>query len=634
MGLTATIDLTGRAVVVTPTPAADLDRFLGGRGLGLKLLWQHVHGPLDPFGPANPLIFTVGPFTGTVWPAGARGQVTFHSPLTDVYGYANSGGHFWAALAHCGFDALVIVGQAAEPVYLDVTPAAVAIIPAPELWGLTTAELHDRLAVDRTTRIACIGPAGENGVRIAGIINDRSRAAARAGGGAVMGSKRLKAVIVHDARPAPAPRAFVAVAGAMARKTHKHPESQALHRWGTPLLIRGKNMAGDLPAYNHQAGQVPFYARIDAEAIDRYVTRHKSCHACPIGCDHETRVAEGPYATELGGPEYETVDALGPMLGLADIEAIIYANRLCNDLGLDTISTGVCIAFAMELRQRGLYTDPQFSLEWGDPASVLGLIRAIAHRQGTGDLLADGVKRAAEKLGPETQPYALHVKGMELPRQEPRIAKAFGLGHMTSNRGADHLYALPTVDIASNWEAARALFPAEMLPQLMDLADETYKADLVVYSENYSAVSDALGICKFATTETFALMPEDAAAGLSALRDRPITAAELLQAGERIVNLERLYNARLGLTRSDDRLPDRFTREPLPIYAFARDEATGAVQQSAQPIHVGLVRDPQAMLDRYYRLRGWNAQGLPTAEKLRELGLTSYAAPQPTGDGA
>lgn len=621
MGLTATVDLTTRTVAIAPTAEADLDRFLGGRGLGLSLLWQHVAGPLDPLGPANPLIFTVGPFTGTSWPAGARGQVTFHSPLTGIYGYANSGGHFWAALAHCGFDALVVLGQAAEPVYLDVTSGAVAIVAAPELWGLTTGATHDRLAAGNATRVACIGPAGENSVRIAGIINDRSRAAARAGGGAVMGSKRLKAVVVHETKSAPVPRPFVQVAGSMARKTQAHPESQALRRWGTPLLIRGKNMAGDLPAYNHQAGQAPFYAQIDAEAIDRYVTRHKSCHACPIGCDHETRVTEGPYATELGGPEYETVDALGPMLGLADIEAIIYANRLCNDLGLDTISTGVCIAFAMELRQRGLYADDRFSLAWGDPDCILGLIRAIADRRGLGDILADGVKRAAARLGPATQPYALHVKGMELPRQEPRIAKAFGLGHMTSNRGADHLYALPTVDIASNWEAARALFPPEMLPQLMDLADETYKADLVVYSENYSAVSDALGICKFATTETFALMPEDVAAGLAALRGKAITAAELLRAGERIVNLERLYNARLGLTRAEDRLPDRFTREPLPIYAFTRDDATGEVQRSAQPIHVGLVHDPGAMLDRYYRLRGWDEQGLPTAEKLRELEL-------------
>ena len=621
MGLIATIDLTRHTVTVAPTPEADLDRFLGGRGLGLSLLWEHVHGPIDPLGPDNPLIFTVGPFTGTSWPAGARGHATFHSPLTGIYGYANSGGHFWAALAHCGFDALVVLGQAAEPVLLDITPGAVAIVPAAELWGLTTAEVSERLGASGAVRVACIGPAGENLVHIAGIINDGSRAAARSGGGAVMGSKRLKALVVHDARPTPTSREFPKVAGEMSRKTHKHPESVALHRWGTPLLIKPKNMSGDLPAYNHQTGQVPFYAKVDAEAIDRYVTQHKSCHACPIGCDHVTRVEDGPYATELGGPEYETVDALGPMLGLEDMEAIIFANRLCNDLGLDTISTGVCIAFAMELRQRGLYADPEFSLEWGDPASILGLIRAIAYRQGTGDILADGVKRAAEKLGPETMPYAMHVKGMELPRQEPRIAKAFGLGHMTSNRGADHLYALPTVDIASNWDAARALFPEEMLPKLMDLADETYKADLVAYSENYSAVSDALGICKFATTETFALMPEDVAAGLSALRGKPITTVELLRAGERIVNLERLYNARLGLTRADDRLPDRFTSEPLPIHTFTRDEATGEVQKSEQPIHVGLVHDPNAMLDRYYRLRGWDERGLPTAEKLRELGL-------------
>lgn len=621
MGLTAVVDLSNQSVSLSQTPEWDLDQFIGGRGLGLSLLWQRVHGPIDPLGPENPLIFTTGPFTGTSWPAGARGHVTFHSPLTGIYGYANSGGHFWAALAHAGFDALAITGQAPEPVRLEVRQGEVTIIPCPELWGLTTAEVEALTGASRDLRVACIGPAGENGVRIAAIINDRSRAAARSGGGAVMGSKRLKAIVVHDGPPREAPPGFGKVAGEMSRKTRRHPESQALNRWGTPLLIGPKNMSGDLPAYNHQSGQVPFYAMIDAEAIDAYVTRHKSCHACPIGCDHMTRVQSGPYATELGGPEYETVDALGPMLGLDDMEAIIFANRLCNDLGLDTISTGVCIAFAMELKQRGLLMDPQYSLDWGDADSVLGLIRSIAARSGTGDLLADGVRRASEKLGPATAPYAMHVKGMELPRQEPRIAKAFGLGHMTSNRGADHLYALPTVDIAHNWDAARAIFSAEIVEKLMDLADETYKADLVVYSENYSAASDALGICKFATTETYALMPEDLAAGLTVLRGKPVSADDLLRAGERIVNLERLYNARLGCSRADDRLPVRFTSEPLPVHAFSRDPDSGAVIRSDEPIHVGLVADPEAMLDRYYRLRGWDDAGLPTADRLKELGL-------------
>jgi aldehyde:ferredoxin oxidoreductase len=215
----------------------------------------------------------------------------------------------------------------------------------------------------------------------------------------------------------------------------------------------------------------------------------------------------------------------------------------------------------------------------------------------------------------------MHVKGMELPRQEPRIAKGFGLGHATSNRGADHLYALPTIDLAGNLEAAQRFFPAEIVPALMETDDETYKPDLVFFAEHYCAVSDALGVCKFTTAETYALYPEDLAAGLSALWGREISGEELLTAGERIVNLERLYNVRLGLSRVDDRLPDRFTSEPLEVYAFDSDEATRDVRPSPEPVHVGALRDFDGMLDRYYRLRGWDENGVPTPETLRRLGL-------------
>jgi len=209
----------------------------------------------------------------------------------------------------------------------------------------------------------------------------------------------------------------------------------------------------------------------------------------------------------------------------------------------------------------------------------------------------------------------MHVKGMELPRQEPRIAKGFGLGHVTSNRGADHLYALPTIDLAGNWDAARRFFLSEIVPALMETDDETYKPDLVVLSEHYCALSDALGVCKFTTAETYALFPEDLAAGLSALWGREVSGEELLTVGERIVNLERLYNVRLGLSRADDRLPDRFTSEPLEVHTFDRGEITG------KPVHIGRLRDFETMLDRYYRLRGWDENGVPTPETLQRLGL-------------
>jgi aldehyde:ferredoxin oxidoreductase len=471
--------------------------------------------------------------------------------------------------------------------------------------------------------VACIGPAGEHRVRVAAIIVDGSRAMARCGGGAVMGSKGLKAVVARGDGRLDLPPAFREEARRAFDVVRDHPHVAGLREWGTVLLVAGKNATGDLPAYNHQKGQVPWARRVDAEAVARHTEKTAGCFACPIRCGRVTRVESGPHAGDLEGPEYETLDALGPMCGVADLEAILHANRLCDDLGLDTISTGTIIAFAMECHQHGLLDDDRHSLSWGDADTLLGLIEDMAHRRGLGDLLAEGTRRAARELGREARPLAMHVKGMELPRQEPRIAKGFGLGHATSNRGADHLYALPTIDLAANLEAAERLFPPEMVPRLMDVADETYKPDLIVFTEHYCAVSDALGVCKFSTAETYALYPEDLARGLSALRGRTVSAEELLTAGERIVNLERLYNVRLGLDRSDDRLPERFTADPLPIHTFEARGECADPEPSDEPVHVGRLHDVESMLDRYYRLRGWDSRGIPTEETLRRLEIVA-----------
>ena len=613
----AWIDLSTSTTNLRLPDAGLTTRFLGGRGLGAALLFRHLVDPSDPFAPGNPLIFAVGPLTGTPWPAGARTHVTFHSPLTGVYGYANAGGFFGAALRRAGYDALVITGRAEQPVYLEATPDGIAIRPAAHLWGLGVHATHEALATGGA-RVACIGPAGENGARFAAIIGDGSRAAARCGGGAVMGSKNLKAVVVRGQRPLNLPAEFRTLARRAFEQVRDHPNVTGLRDWGTVHLVAIKNYSGDLPARNHQLGQVPWADRIDAQIIARYTHKTKGCFACPIRCGRVTRVESGPHAGDLEGPEYETLDALGPMCWIDDPEVIIHANRLCNDLGLDTISTGVTIAFAMECHQHGLLDDSELSLEWGDMDTVLGLIQRIARRQGLGDLLAEGTRRAAQTIGGDAAYYAMHVKGMELPRQEPRIAKGFGLGHATSNRGADHLYALPTIDLARNLDAAKRIFSPEIIPALMDTDDETYKPDLIIFSEHYCAVSDALGVCKFTTAETYALFPDDLAAGLSALWGREVTAAELLTAGERIVNLERLYNARLGLSRAADHLPARFTAEPLEIYDLDRDGATG------EPVHVGRLRDFEAMLDRYYRLRGWDKTGVPTPETLQRLELDKW----------
>ncbi len=617
----ALINLSTSQVTITQTPADLLKKFLGGRGLGAKLLFDTVGPGVDPLSPENHLIFTTGLLTGTPWPTSARLHVTFKSPLTGIYGYANSGGFFGAELRHAGYDALIVTGRAEEPVILRVTDAGVTIEPAGDLWGRATGAVHDALLESGAGRVACIGPAGENLVHLAAIVNDRSRVAARGGPGAVMGSKNLKAIHVRAGGRPPLPTALRNAARAAAAKLKADPHLDGLRKYGTLVLMEPKNASGDQPARNHQMGQVPFIHQIDAGAFDEYLLEHKGCYACPIKCGRRSRVTSGPYAVELGGPEYETTNALGPMCWIGDPEVIIYANHLCNQHGLDTISTGVTIAFAMELHERGLLDAPDLTLEWGDAETLIGLIERIAHRQGIGDLLAGGTRDAARRIGHGAERYGMQVKGMELPRQEPRFAKGFGLGHATSNRGADHLYALPAIDLAGAWETAGRIFPAEIVPELMAPANEKYKPDMVVYGEHFCAISDALGICKFSTVEEYSLFPDDLAPGVAALWGEPVSGDDLLTIGERIVNLERLYNVRQGLGRADDCLPRRFTGEPLPLFEFGLDPETGQVRRSEEPLRYGQIEDFDSMLDRYYDLRGWTRDGVPTSETLRRLGL-------------
>jgi aldehyde:ferredoxin oxidoreductase len=632
---TATVDLSSSKVEIVETPAEDLCQFLGGRGLGAKLLYEWVGPDVEPLSPANVLIFTAGPLAGTPWPTSARLHVTFKSPLTGAYGYANSGGFFAAEMRHAGYDAIIVTGRAPEPSVLHIEDGQIAVEPAAALWGANTSEVHQALLGPEPKasagRVACIGAAGENLVRIAAIINDHNRAAARGGPGAVMGSKNLKAVHVRASGRPNIPPELRAAAKEATAKLNQDPRLDGLRRFGTLFLMDPKNMSGDQPAKNHQLAQVPFIEKVNDAAMDHYLVEHKGCYACPIRCSRKSAVKEGPYAVEIGGPEYETTNALGPMCWIDDPEAIIYANHLCNLHGLDTISTGVTVAFAMELHEKGLLDDPELSLEWGDAKTLTGLIERIARRQGIGDLLAEGVRRAAQQIGGTAGRYAMHVKGMELPRQEPRVAKGFGLGHATSNRGADHLYALPAIDLGGAFDIAQRIFPAEIVPELMETDNEKYKPDMVVYGEHFCAVTDALGICKFSTTEEYSLLPDDVAPGLAALRDEPVSGRDLLAYGERIVNLERLYNVREGLARADDQLPGRFIDEAVPLYGFERDPETEELRQSPEPVGHGRIYDFDGMLDRYYELRGWSRDGIPMPATLRRLGLDAYLDQVATG---
>ncbi len=625
MPFTAFIDLTHSEIDVQTTDPALIRRWLGGRGLGASLLYQRVGPEIDALSPQNCIIFTSGIFNGTPWPTASRYHVTFKSPATGAYGYANSGGFFGPELRRAGFDALVITGKAPAPVYLCVADQDIQIISAQHLWGLSTSETEERLVAEAGGRVASIGLAGENRVCMASIINDKGRAAARCGPGAVMGSKNLKAVhIIASAKGLPTGPDFHHLAKQASDRLIHSQDTQGLMNGSTLFLMAIKNNIGDLPAKNHQFGQVPFIDTLDAKTFSKYWTRRKGCAVCSIRCSRYSELNDGDKTIKIEGPEYETADSFGPLCWNPDPEVVIRANALCNDHGLDSISTGVTIAFAMECHQHGLLNDDEFSLEWGDPHSILGLIQRIAERQGLGKLLSEGTLRAARLIGNGAEQFAMQVKGVEIPRQEPRVAKAFGLGHATSNRGADHLYALPTIDLAGHWEAARKLFPEDTLPSLMDIADETYKADVVIYGENFCAIIDSVGLCKFSTAETYVVMPDDLAEGLQAL-GYSFTGDELLTIGERIVNLERLYNQRHGFNRQQDVLPERFTKEPLSVFSYTRTSEDGPLKQSDTPIATAQIHDFDAMIGRYYQLRGWDDQGLPTRQTLARLGISDLA---------
>lgn len=605
------VDLTTRKMRVENIEKRLLRKFLGGRGLASFLLYTELEEKTDAFSPENLLLFAAGPMAGTMWPTASRITVAAKSPLTGGLGYAHAGGYLGPELKFAGYDLICLSGRSKEPVYLRVEDENSTLRDAAHLWTKTTAETIKTIQGEvGRCHLACIGPAGENRVRIASIITDRDRAAARCGLGAVMGSKKLKAVAVTGTKKVKIahPESFVNLCkGALMRWSPTNPQIQGLSKRGTPWLIESKNEIGDLPAKNHQTAQFPWVGEISGETIrEKYFIKPETCFSCPIHCRAYARATEGKNAPISGSrPEYESIDALGPMCWIADFSTIMKANELCNDLGLDTISAGVSVAFAMELYEKHIITkkDSGLSLEWGNAESMLKLIEMIAYRWGLGDILAEGTARAAVKIGGEAARYAMHVKKMEIPRQEPRTLKAFALGHAVSNRGADHLYALPTIDSARRWDVAKKLFPDKPIEKMIDTKNPRYKPQIVIFTENYCALTDALGTCKFTTAETYVFMPSDYANALSTLTGEDFAEKDVLESGERIVNLERCFNVREGFSRKDDVLPERFLKEPYKENVVELDE----------------------MLSKYYRLRGWSKDGIPKTQTLRRLGLNDLA---------
>jgi len=610
------VDLTAGKVEVREYDPELAQGYLGGNGFGTRLLWEHVGPEVDALAPESLLIFATGPLCGTLVPNAGRVEVIAKSPLTGIYGDANAGGFFGPELKFAGWDAIVVRGRSPSPVYLAVQDDRVELRDAGDLWGHTTSETEAairRAWDDPQVKTATIGPAGENGVRFASIQMTPQRSAGRCGMGTVMGSKGLKAVAVRGRGPiyvADLAR-FHELAVELHLRLRANPVFPAVSAYGTPGIVSLMDPLGRFPTKNFQMGSFPEVDKINAEALqNRALVRHLSCFGCPIGCDQLYSLPDGPYAgTSLRSVEYETLNAMGANVWSADLDAILAANRLCDDMGLDTISAGRAIGFAMELWEKEILNLDEtggLALRWGDVDVLLRLLGMIARREGFGNLLAEGMRQAAQVIGRGAEQYAMHVKGMEIAAQDGRAQKSMGLAHATSNRGADHLKAFPVIDETGYPDEARRRYGEECLPEMAQPLAIKHKPFLVKDGEDFGAVVDSVGVCKSGGTFVLAeIYWPDIAAAVEAATGMDMPVKRLKRIGERIYNLQRCYNAVHGITRADDRLPRRFTEEPSPSGNAA-----------------GQIVELEPMLEEYYQLREWDPEtGWPTAEKLRQLGL-------------
>lgn len=585
MGKILDIDLNTWTSKSIPLDMDMARQFIGGRGLGARLLWDLVGPDVDPLSPENVLIFTVGPLTGTGYQTSNRFSVSTKSPLTGTILDANSGGFWGMQFKKTGHDVMIVRGKADKPVWIEIKEDVVAIHDASDLWGMRVFALTEKLGQNNNKRnVLCIGPAGENQLRIASIMNDRERAMARGGPGAVMGSKNLKAIVVEGKeRPEIEDQERFKFMLYETRKllAASPVTSQALPEFGSVVLMNIMNNIGALPTRNHQQTQFEGAEAISGEELtEKYLVKNASCWACPIGCTRVSRTDK----VEAEGPEFETTWAFGAQCGIADLPAIIEVNALCNDLGLDTISAGSTIACAMELSEKG-YMDSD--LRFGHADQLAPCVEGMAYRRDIGAELADGSLRLATKYGhPE---LSMTAKGLEMPAYDPRGMQGQGLLFATSNRGGCHM--------RGNMVGAEALG----LPKMIDRFQVQGKSSFVILNQNSSAAIDSLVVCKFTN---MGVADEYFARTLSAVTGLPYATGDMIHAGERVWNLERLYNLREGFTKADDTLPPRLLTE-APTDGPSK----------------GWVVQLEPMLAEYYRGRGWDEAGVPRPEKLEDLEL-------------
>ena len=595
------VNLSSGKVTTESVPEKIAEDFIGGRGYGIQYLYDEITPGTDPLGEKNKLLMLNGPLAGTTAQAVSRWMTCTRSPLTGAFARSVCGADFGAWLKFAGYEIIIVEGKAEKPVYLHLTPDGCHILDAGEIWGKDTKETQAWLGQQhgKNTRTACIGPAGENLVKYAAVVSDR-RTAGRCGTGAVMGSKNLKAVAITAPRKIQLydPETYNKLAKEQVNIIRNNGSFQNHKEWGTTSTQDVTNAIGIYPVRNFRYGQHTDYQKITGDEYRKLRVGDMGCYSCPARCGKVHTVTSGLYAgAHSEGPEYESIWAFTGPIESNSIEASIAADQLCDDLGLDTISTGGSIGFAYELYEKGLLKKSDtdgLELIYGKHEPMVALIKKIARREGIGDLLAEGSMRAAASIGKGAEVYAIHVKGMELPAYEPRGAKSQGYNYATASIGASHCYGYAAQDIFGSPE-----------PRPTDRFSEE-NADVVIYNQDGTAWKETGVVCAFAGgwgwVNLFGKMIA-AARGI----DKFANDAYLKKVGERMFNLERAFNVREGFSRKQDTLPKRILTEPLHTR-----KAPGEGQ---------IVSHQDEFLDKYYQLRGWTKDGIPTEKKLKELGL-------------
>ena len=596
------VNLSSGKVAAEDVPEQIAEDFVGGRGYGIRYLYKELSAGVDPLGEQNKLLMLAGPLAGNNAQAVSRWMTCTKSPLTGALARSVCGADFGAWLKFAGYEMVIVEGKSDKPVYVHITTDGCRILDAGEIWGKSTKEAQSWLSQQhgRDTRTACIGQAGENLVKYAAVVSDR-RTAGRCGTGTVMGSKNLKAVAITARRNVQLydVETYNKLAKEQVDIIRNSAGFEHHKEWGTTTTQDLTNDLGIYPVRNFRYGQHIDYRKLLGEEYRKIRTGEMGCYSCPARCGKVHTVTSGIYAgAHSEGPEYETIWAFTGPIESSNIEASVAADQLCDDFGLDTISTGSCIGFAYELYEKGLLKKSDadgLELTYGSHEPMVALVKKIAMREGIGDLLAEGSMRAAATIGKGAEAYAMHVKGLEMPAYEPRGAKSQGYNYVTANIGASHCFGYAGQDIFGAIE-----------PRPTDRFSEE-NADVVIYNQDSTAWKETGIACAFSggwdwVNDLFGKLLA-AARGVDQFADN----AYLAKVGERIINLERMFNVREGFNRVQDTLPQRLLTEPLHTR-----EAPGEGQ---------IVSHQKEFLDRYYELRGWSKDGIPSPEKLKELGL-------------